>query len=208
MGWSSPLIICCRHGQHGERGTVSVCLVWTCRKYQKISSTGETSWSHHLELQTGLQQGDRVGGGEDEGGGEAVAGDDQHWDWGTPRQDCLHLNCSNTGQSGNRYDVFIALTSIYYQGSRLFWYKLNFPGRKKLDKFLKDRLSITVEKLRPPNRKNKKRTKDRAVERFEGEVEEIVNEILTSEYDHIFHSQQSREDYAKEKGRFHLIHCG
>ena len=69
---------------------------------------------------TGLQQGDRVGVGEDEGGGEAVAGDDQHWDWGTPRQDCLHLNCSNTGPSGNRYDVFIALTRIYYQGSRLF----------------------------------------------------------------------------------------
>ena len=84
--------------------------VWTGRKYQRISFTGQTSWSHYLELQTGLQQGDRVGVGEDEGGGEAVAGDDQHWDWGTPRQDCLHLNCSNTGPSGNRYDVFIALT--------------------------------------------------------------------------------------------------
>ena len=23
VGWSSPLIVCCRHGQHGERGTVS-----------------------------------------------------------------------------------------------------------------------------------------------------------------------------------------
>ena len=58
-----------------------------------------------------------------------------------------------------------------------------------------------MEKLRPPNRKNEKRTKDRAVERFEREVEEIVKEILTSEYDHLFHSQQSREDYAQEKGK-------
>ena len=58
-----------------------------------------------------------------------------------------------------------------------------------------------MEKLRPPNRKNKKRTKDRAVERFQGEVEEIVKEILTSEYDHLFHSQQSREDYAKQIGK-------
>ena len=36
------------------------------------------------------------------------------------------------------------------------------------------------------------RTKDRAVERFQGEVEEIVKEILTSEYDHLFHSQQEK----------------
>ena len=31
-----------------------------------------------MELQTELQQVDRVGGGEDEGGGEAVAGDHQN----------------------------------------------------------------------------------------------------------------------------------
>ena len=55
--------------------------------------------------------------------------------------------------------------------------------------------------LRPPNRKNTKRTKNRAVKRFQEEVEEIVKEILTSEYDHLFHSQQSREDYAQEKGK-------
>ena len=97
----------------------SVC-AWTGRKYERKLFTGQTSLSLHLELQTGLQQGDRVGGGDDEGDGEALAGDDQQRDWGTPRQDCLHLNCSNTGPSGNRYDVFIALTSIYYQGSRLF----------------------------------------------------------------------------------------
>ena len=36
--------------------------------------------------------------------------------------------------------------------------------------FLQDRLSITVETLRPPCRKNKKRTKKRAVERFEGRL--------------------------------------
>ena len=72
------------------RGGVSV---WTGQKYQKISSTGQTL---RLEPQSGLQQADRVGGWEDEGGGEAVAGDDQHWDWGTPRQDCLHRNSSNT----------------------------------------------------------------------------------------------------------------
>ena len=65
-----------------------------------------------------------------------------------------------------------------------------------------------MEKLCPPKQRNKKRTKDRAVERFQGEVEEIVKEILTSEYDHLFHSQQSREDYAKHAGRFHLIHYG
>ena len=58
-----------------------------------------------------------------------------------------------------------------------------------------------MENLRPPNRKNKKRTKKRAVERFEREVEEIVKNILTSEYDHIFHSEQSRENYAKQIGK-------
>ena len=34
-------------------------------------------------------------------------------------------------------------------------------GREKLDTFLKNRLSITVENLCPPNRKNKERTKRR-----------------------------------------------
>ena len=88
------------------RDTVSV---WTGQKYQRISLSGPTSWSLHLEPQTGLQQVDRVGGGEDEGGGEAVAGDDQHWDWGTPRSGCLHLNLTSyTGQSGNRCDFFMA----------------------------------------------------------------------------------------------------
>ena len=86
------------------RARENVCAC-TGREYQRISFTER---SLYLELQTELQQGDRVGGGEDEGGGEAVAGDDQHWDWGTPRQDFLHLNCSHTGQSGNRYDVFMA----------------------------------------------------------------------------------------------------
>ena len=74
--------------------------------------SGLTSWSLHLQLQTGLQQVDRVGGGEDEGGGEAVDGDDQHWDWGTPRPDCLHLDCSHTGQSGNRYDFLSTILSM------------------------------------------------------------------------------------------------
>ena len=60
-----------------------------------------------------------------------------------------------------------------------------------------DRLSITVESLRPTNRKNKKR----AVERFEGEVDKIVKNMLKSEYDHLFHSKQSRENYAKGIGK-------
>ena len=49
-----------------------------------------------------LQQGDGVGAGEDEGDGEAVAGGDQHWDWGTFRTDQLHTNCILTRMSGNR----------------------------------------------------------------------------------------------------------
>ena len=83
-------------------------------------------------------------------------------------------------------------------------YKLDFPGRKKLDTFLKDRLSITVANLRPPNRKNKKRTKKRAVERFEGEVDKIVKNLLTTEYDHLFHKKPSKEDYAKKIGKVSL----
>merc|ERR1719411_1288225 len=71
-------------------------------------------------------------------------------------------------------------------------------GRKKLFTFLQDRLSITVENLRPPRRKNKKRTKKRAVERFEGEVEDIVKRLLMIEYHHLFHSKHSRENYAKQ----------
>ena len=51
-----------------------------------------------------------------------------------------------------------------------WWNLLNIPGRKKLFMFLQDRLSITVETLRPPCRKNKKRTKKRAVERFGGSL--------------------------------------
>ena len=55
--------------------------------------------------------------------------------------------------------------------------------------------------LRPPNRKNTKRTKKRAVERFEGEVDEFVKNLLTSEYDQWFQNKQSREDYAKKIGK-------
>ena len=63
---------------------------------------------------------------------------------------------------------------------------------------LKDRLSITVANLRPPNRKNKKRTKKRAVERFEGEVDDIVkNMMMITEYDHLFHSKQRRDTFVK-----------
>ena len=49
-------------------------------KYQRVSVTSQNSWPLHLEAQTelgGLQEADRAGGGEDEGGGEAVAGGDQ-----------------------------------------------------------------------------------------------------------------------------------
>ena len=46
-----------------------------------------------------------------------MAGDHQHWDCGTPRKDCLHLNCAHTGESGNRYDLFIASNNrTYIQG--------------------------------------------------------------------------------------------
>ena len=55
--------------------------------------------------------------------------------------------------------------------------------------------------LHPPNRKNKERTKKIAVERFEGEVDKIVKNILTREYDYIFSSKQSRENYAKRIGK-------
>ena len=58
-----------------------------------------------------------------------------------------------------------------------------------------------MKNLRPPNRKNKERTKKRAVERFEGEVDKIVKNILTREYDYIFPSKQSRENYAKRIGK-------
>ena len=77
----------------------------------------------------------------------------------------------------------------------------HFTGRKKLFTFLKDRLSITVEGLRPPNRKNKKRTKRRAVERFEGNVENIVKNTLIRDYYYLFRSKQSRENYAKQIGK-------
>ena len=66
--------------------------------------------------------------------------------------------------------------------------------------FLQDRLSITVETLRPPCRKNKKRTKKRAVERFEGEVDDIVKNIMITEYDHLFHSKQRRDTFVKRIG--------
>ena len=56
---------------------------------------------------------------------------------------------------------------------------------------------ITVENPRQPNQSNK----ERAVERFEVEVDKIVKNILTSEYDHLFRSKQSREDYAKQIGK-------
>ena len=46
--------------------------------------------------------------------------------------------------------------------------------------------------LRPPNRKNTKRTKTRAVERFEREVDEFVKNLLTTEYDH---------EYKRKKGK-------
>ena len=55
--------------------------------------------------------------------------------------------------------------------------------------------------LRPPNRKNKKRTKKRAVERFEGEVEDIVKNIMITEYDHLFHSKQRRDKFVKKIGK-------
>ena len=58
------------------RARDGVC-AWTGQKYQRISFSGPTSWSLHLEPQTGFQQVDGVGGGEDEGGGETVAGDHQ-----------------------------------------------------------------------------------------------------------------------------------
>ena len=72
---------------------------------------------------------------------------------------------------------------------------------------MKDRLSITVENLCPPNRKNTTRTKKRAVERFEGEVEDIVKKLLMIEYHHLFHNKHSRENYAKQIGKV-FIHNG
>ena len=91
---------------------------------------------------------------------------------------------------------------VHHLSLMLFCYKLNFIGRKKLDAFLKDRLSITVANLRPPNRKNKKRTKKRAVERFEGEVDDIVkNMMMITEYDHLFHSKQRRDTFVKRIGK-------
>ena len=61
--------------------------------------------------------------------------------------------------------------------------------------------SITVENLRPPNRKNTTRTKKRAMERFEEDVAHIVKKILTTEYHHLFHSEKSRENYSKKLGK-------
>ena len=78
---------------------------------------------------------------------------------------------------------------------------VNFPGRKKLSNFLKDRLSITVENLCPPNRKNTTRTKKRAMERFEEDVAHIVKKILMTKYHYLFHSDKSRENYSKKLGK-------
>ena len=58
-----------------------------------------------------------------------------------------------------------------------------------------------MEGLRPPNRKNKKRTKRRAVERFEGNVENIVKNTLIRDYYYLFRNKQSRENYAKQIGK-------
>ena len=58
-----------------------------------------------------------------------------------------------------------------------------------------------MENLRPPNQKNKKRTKKRAVERFEGQVEEIVKNKLMSEYGHLFDSEQRRVKYVEKIGK-------
>ena len=146
------MIICCRHGQHGERGTVSVSgQAGNIRGYHSQDKpAGPITWNFRLdsskvtELEVGMMR-------------EVV----RPW-----------LEMTNTGTGGHRGKTV-----------------------------LKD---ITVENPRQPNQSNK----ERAVERFQGEVDEIVKEILTSEYDHLFHSQQSREDYAKQKGRFHLIHYG
>ena len=41
-----------------------------------------------------------------------------------------------------------------------------------------------MKNLRPQNRKNKERIKKIAVERFEGEGDKIVKNILKNEYDH------------------------
>ena len=54
----------------------------------------------------------------------------------------------------------------------------------------------------------RKITKKSAVERFEEEVNEFVKNLLKTEYDQLFKNKQSREDYAKQIGRFHLIHYG
>ena len=56
-----------------------------------------------------------------------------------------------------------------------------------------------MKNLRPPNRKNKERTKKIAVERFERKVDKIVKNILKSEYD--FHSKPTRENYAQKIGK-------
>ena len=56
-----------------------------------------------------------------------------------------------------------------------------------------------MENLHPPNRKNTKITKKRAVERFERKVDKIVKNILKSEHD--FNSKQTRENYAKQIGK-------
>ena len=142
------MIVCCRHGQHGERGTVSGSgQAGNIRGYHSQDKpAGPFTWNFRLdsskvtELEVGRMR-------------EVV----RPW-----------LEMTNTGTGG-------------YRGKTV----------------LKDRLSITVEHPCDPNQWNKKK----AVERFQGEVDKIVKEILTSEYDHLFHSQQSREDYAKQIGK-------
>jgi len=103
------------------------------------------------------------------------------------------LEVTSTWTGGHRGQAVFTLTA-HTLGSLA-------TGRKKLCMFLQDRLSITVENLRPPNRKNKKRTKKRAVERFEGKVDEIVKKMLMTNYHHIFHSKQSRDNYAIQIGK-------
>ena len=55
-----------------------------------------------------------------------------------------------------------------------------------------------MENLRPPRRKNKKRTKKRAVERFEGDVISLVDQELQKKYQNNFRDQISRQNYAKK----------
>ena len=136
------MIVCCRHGQHGERGKVSV------------SGQAGNMKGHHSQ---------------DKPGGPIT----RNFRLDSSKLTELEvvrpwLEMTNTGTGGHRGKTV-----------------------------LKDRLSITVENPCDPNQRNKKK----ALERFEREVDKIVKNILTSEYDHLFHSQQSREDYAKQIGK-------